>query len=227
MGLAGCSGGATHTPDWTGVPLNPSPGISGGLPAGDPVSQKVTYDFGVPAQAVTILNPTPTPNPAPQPSLPYLVGIFAVDRSTENPAYQRILFYFRGGFPSYQFAYVDKVMPDGPVPDVDENGNVVVPTPTELPTAVPLTGNRFVQLTFFNAQAHIGSQPSYSESPPNPTSLPNLRSAVQVSDESGRVRYGLGIDAPSQPPALRAGEATYADGAGGTFSVVWMDVRTA
>jgi hypothetical protein len=209
------------------VPVNPSPALSGGVPAGDPLTQKVTYDFGVPTTPVTVLNPTPVPNPPPQPSLPYLVGVYAVDRAAESPAYQRILFYFRGGFPSYQFGYVDQLLTDVPVGPVgDDAGDSEPTTPGPLPSLVPVPGSRFVQFIFFNAQAHDGTRSTVAETPPTPTTLPSLRSAVQVSDANGKVRYGLGIDAPAKPVDLRVGEATYGDGAGGTFSVVWLDVRT-
>jgi hypothetical protein len=225
--VAGCISDPGQTPDWTGVPVIPSLSLDNGVPAGDPLSQKVTYDFAVPAKAVTIINPTPTPNPAPQPSLPYLVGVYTADRAAESPGYQRVLFFFRGGFPSYQFGYVDQVLTDGPPVQVDEDGMIVDATPTgEPPTPVPMTGTTFVQLTFFNAQAHDRAKRStVTQTPPDPTALTVLRSAVQVSDASGRLRYGLGIEA-GQPLPLRVGEATYGDGAGGTFSVVWVDVRT-
>src|SRR5690606_37358786 len=82
---------------------------------------RTAYDWGVPAPAVRVSHPG-------SPSLPYLAEIHAADHPTDGPGYSRISFYFRGGFPSYEFGYVPQVVGEGsgdPIP-LPGNGAVAI-----------------------------------------------------------------------------------------------------
>jgi hypothetical protein len=222
--LTGCTGqGGTPAPGSAG-PTTASAQVSpsgaqtgGGSPAAspepsDPVSQsRVTYDWGVPSSEVTVTHtvgvPIATP---PAPPLPYLVGVYVGDHPEGSPAYQRISFYFRGAFPSYRVKYVPAVLADG-------SG-----------APVPLTGNTFLSVVFVNAQAHDNAGAStVVASPHNPIGLPTLTSYAPAGDFEGHVSYGLGITsaAGSAGRPVRAGELRRADGAGGYFYVIYVDIR--
>jgi len=98
---------------------------------------RVTYDWGVPSNRVTIPHAVHAPIASPPaPALPYLVPIYVGDHPASRPKYQRISFYFRGTFPGYNFEYVPSVTADG-------SGAVV-----------PLQGNAFLRVGFVSAQAH-------------------------------------------------------------------------
>lgn len=225
--LVGCGGQGTPGASGTtptgsaavGTPGAQSDGPAGGPiggsstgpsdePSGDGIGYRVTYPFAVPSSPVTITNPHPPLGTPPAPALPYLVGVYVGNHPDEDPAYQRISYYFRGGFPSYRFGYVPQVVSDG----------AGVP--------VSLEGNRFLQVVFVDAQAHDDSGAStIARQPTNPIGMPNLRSFGFAGDFEGYVSYGLGIQGPAPLP-IRAGELTRPDGQGGTFYVVHFDVRT-
>jgi hypothetical protein len=185
----------------------------GGTEPTSPVqSYEVTYDWAVPSTQASVTNPLDLPLPGPIP-LPYLVGIYVGDHPDGNPAYQRMSFYFRGGFPSYNLQYVASVLSEGP-------GE---------PVAVP--GNAVLRVGFIDAQAHNASGTStISAKPPASIGFTSLKGYGFAGDFEGHVTYALGIQvAPGSDQALpiRAGELKKADGVGGTFYVVHVDVRRA
>jgi hypothetical protein len=209
--VGGC---ATPTPGGTSSPSTsstvPSPAAS---PVSAPASSasaaedggeyRVTYGFAVPSNLVTINHDV---NPPP---LPTLIGIYVGNHPEGAPAYQRISFYFRTGFPTYRFQYVAQVISDG-------RGDVV-----------PLPGNSFLSIVFTTAWAHNDSGAStVAQAAPQNIGFPNLRGYAPAGDFEGHVSFGLGIQAaPNSDQALpiRAGELTRPDG---TF-VVHFDVQTA
>src|SRR4051794_32174884 len=99
-GLAGCAAPSSPGPSGPSGSSGssssaPSPGGAGGGPEpSDSVSDvHSTYGLAVPTTAATIAPPfTPPP-------LRALVGIYTGDHPGESPAYQRMSFYFKGGYP--------------------------------------------------------------------------------------------------------------------------------
>jgi hypothetical protein len=193
--------GTDGTPSLGTVSLPPPPSSE---PPDDGLDYRVTYPFGVPTSTVTITNPDSAPN------LPRLVGVYTGDHPEGDPAYQRVSFYFRGGFPSYRFEYVPGIVQDA-------TGD-----------PVPLDGSHFLSVVFVGAQAHDDSGNStVVAAPGRPVGLSRLRDVAPAGDFEGQLSYGLGFASGSggQPP-IRAGELRRPDGAGGFFSVVHVDVRT-
>jgi hypothetical protein len=219
--LAGCAGGGGPAPGATTTPPSTTANSSVGTLAPPPASTeppstavefRITYDWAVPSTQVTInhtVNPPIAPLPAPP--LPYLVGIYAGDHPSDSPAYQRMSFYFRGAFPSYNLQYVSSVLSEG-------QG-----------TPVPLQGNAFLRVGFVEAQAHDNSGAStIVTSPKNPLGYPTLKSYAAAGDFEGHVTYGLGLQVASgsdQALKIRAGELKKPDSSGGFFYVIFVDVR--
>lgn len=175
-------------------------------------SYRVTYDWAVPFTQASVGNPLSLPLPGPIP-LPYLVGIYVGDHPEVNPAYERMSFYFRGGFPSYNFQYVPVVLNEGKGEQVEVPGNAVL------------------RVGFIDAQAHDASGSSTTATQP-PTSIrfDTLKGYGFAGDFEGHVTYALGIQvAPGSDQVLpiRAGELTKDDGSGGTLYVVHVDVQKA
>ena len=130
----------------------------------------------------------------------------------EGP-YQRMSFYFRGGYPSYQVSYVPSVVRD----------------PRGDPVSLP--GNAFLQVVFTDAQAHTSAgASSVTASPPSAIGYQNLRGYALAGDFEGHVTYGLGLSTrpnSDQVLSVRLGELTKPDGAGGSYCVVFVDIQTA
>jgi hypothetical protein len=227
LALSACNQAAgTGNPDPTGAPpatTSPGSGSLGGAsqppppPSREPTASgleyRVSYNWGVPSRPVAVEHPLTAPiAPPPALPLPYLVAIYAADHPEASPKYQRISFYFRGQFPSYNLQYVREVLSEGPG------------------TPIPLEGNAFLRVGFIDAQQHDNAGAStLKESPRNPLGLPNLKSYGLAGDFEGHVTYGLGIQvAPNSDQVLkiRAGELKKPDGAGGFFYVVHFDVQT-
>ena len=166
---------------------------------------RVTYDWAAPSEQVTIEHPSTT-------SPPHLVAIYAGDHPTEEPPYQRIAFYFRGGFPWYELQYVPSVLSEA----------------TGEPVA--LDGNAFLRIGFVNAQAHDDAGESTIAVAPNGAiGFQNLKSYRSAGDFEGHLTYGLGLQvAPNSDQVLlvRAGELIKADDAAGTYYVVYIDIET-
>jgi hypothetical protein len=215
--LAGCATPApTPRPS---VPATTATAPAGGgdatTPAPPPASEpndsgieyRVSYGFDVPSSPVTITHDVHPP------PLPYLVGVYTGNHPEGTPAYQRISYYFRVGFPSYTFRYVPQVISDG-------RG-----------APVPLLGNSFLSVVFTTAQAHNDAGAStVVESAPPLTGFPNLRNYAPAGDFEGNVSYGLGIQTAAnsdQVLRIRAGELKRPDNSGGFFYVVHFDVQSA
>jgi hypothetical protein len=225
VALTGCAQGGPSNPAG-GPPAETSAapgttGESGGqLPAAPPATEpttpsleyRVSYDWGIPSNEVTVSHPLTAPIAAPPaPPLPYLVGIYVGDHPEGSPPYQRISYYFRGAFPSYNFKYALSVVSEG------------------AGTPIPLQGNAFLGIRFVEAQAHDEAGAStLKASPPSSIGFQNLKSYGFGGDYEGYVTYGLGIQvAPGSDQVLkiRAGELKKPDGAGGFFYVVHFDVQ--
>jgi hypothetical protein len=178
-------------------------------PADEPVApeaaHRVSYDWAVPSDQVTI------PHPAAMP-VPYLVAIDVGDHPEGSTPYQRISFSFREGFPEYNLQYVRSVLGEG------------------TGTPIALQGNTFLRVGFVHAQAHDDAGASTLETAPGPTiGFTNLKSYGSAGDFEGHVTYGLGIQvAPDSDQILpvRAGELTRTDGSSGTYYVVYVDLET-
>ena len=219
VALAGCA-----TPGQGPGPTGPTPvpTTSGGTgtisgpgtaePTSPVQSYEVTYDWAVPSTQVSVSNPLSLPRPGPIP-LPYLVGIYVGDHPGEDPAYQRMSFYFRGGFPSYNLQYVPNVLREG-------SGE---------PVTVP--GNAVLRLGFIDAQAHdADGAPTITAQPPASIGFDTLKGYGFAGDFEGHVTYALGIQvAPGSDQVLpvRVGELKKDDGSGGSFYVVHVDVQAA
>jgi hypothetical protein len=221
VALAGCATPGPG-PGPTGTTSEPvastSTGTSGTAGAGSteptsPVlSYRVSYDWAVPSTQASVSNPLSLPLPGSIP-LPYLVGIYVGDHPDDNPAYQRMSFYFRGGFPSYNLQYVASVVSEG----AGEPVNVL--------------GNAVLRVGFIDAQAHDANGSStITAQPSNSIGFDTLTGYGFAGDFEGHLTYALGIQvAPGSDQALpiRAGELTKDDGSGGTLYVVHVDVQSA
>jgi hypothetical protein len=182
-------------------------------PTASGLEYRVSYNWAVPSRQVVIEHPLTAPiAPPPAPPLPYLVAIYAADHPEGNPKYQRISFYFRGAFPSYNLQYVREVLSEGPG------------------TPIPLEGNSFLRVGFVDAQQHDNAGASTVKAAPrNPLGFKNLKSYGLAGDFEGHVTYGLGIQVAAnsdQVLPIRAGELKKPDGSGGFFYVVHFDVQT-
>jgi hypothetical protein len=220
VAVAGC---ATPGAGPDGTPSNtpgPTTSTSTGVPVGPGTAEpsspvqfyRVSYDWAVPSTQASVNNPLSVPLPGPI-GLPYLVGIYVGDHPEEDPAYERMSFYFRGGFPSYNLQYVPSVLSEG----------------AGEPVAVP--GNAVLRVGFIDAQAHDDSGSStISAQPPASIGFSTLAGYGFAGDFEGHLTYALGIQvAPGSDQVLpiRAGELKKDDGSGGVFFVVHVDVQKA
>jgi len=117
----------------------------------------------VPAAAVT------APAAAPAVTVPTLVGI----RAAHHPTYDRVVFDFRGGLPSTQVRYVDRLIADA----------------SGLPVRV--AGRAILRVRFEPARAHDAS----GRTAPlrRAFALPNLMTAARSGDFEAVTTYGLGL----------------------------------
>ncbi|GIG88305.1 AMIN-like domain-containing (lipo)protein [Plantactinospora endophytica] len=228
VGLTGCdpaprpgpppgSPPATTPADPSGTPAPPDDGTAlPGTPTrparpdrDEPVTSfRTAYGWAVPAEPALVRHRVRPPVAAPPaPPLPYLVEIRAADHPEERPGYTRISFYFRGGFPSYELAYLARVPAEG----------------TGEPLRLP--GNAFLRIRFVQAQAHDErGRSSVTTAPPPALGFPTLRGYAFGGDFEGYLTYGLGLRvAPGSDQALpvRALELVRTDGR----YVVAVDVR--
>lgn len=227
VALTGCAqSGPSGPAEGPSSEISAAPGTAGQSGGGQPpvtlgatepttpsLEYRVTYDWAVPSDEVTVSHPLTGPIAAPPaPPLPYLVGIYVGDHPEGSPPYQRISYYFRGAFPSYHFNYVPSVLSEG------------------VGTPIPLQGNAFLGIHFVEAQARDEAGAStVKASPPSSIGFQNLKSYGFGGDFEGYITYGLGIQvAPGRDQVLkiRAGELKKADGAGGFFYVVHFDVQS-
>lgn len=184
-----------------------SPSLGSAEPAVTPTDYKVTFGFAVPSGVVEV------PHPFTPPPLRTLVGVFVGDHPEGAPAYQRMSFYFRGGYPSYRVSYVPQIVGDA-------SGILI-----------PVAGNAFLRVVFTSAQAHTSSgSSSVTSTPPATIGFTNLKAYAPAGDYEGYVSYGLGLQTKpnsDQVLLLRLGELTKSDGSGGTYYVVFVDIQTA
>lgn len=198
---------ATATPA-AALPADPKatssavPAATGGTTKTNPqvTGFATAYGWAVPSPSVRVSHPT-------RPALPQLVEIHAADHPDDGPGYSRISFYFRGGFPSYEFGYAPQVEGEG-------SGD-----------PIPLPGNGFVRIRFEQARAHDDAgRSTIVTSPPQRLGFVNLRGYGFGGDFEGYITYGLGLQvAPNsdQVLPLRVLELTRSDG----FFIVAFDVR--
>ncbi|MDG4786455.1 hypothetical protein O7626_11020 [Micromonospora sp. WMMD1102] len=227
VGLTGCDSAprpgtapdrlseATSGPSGS-VPVPGDPGPDTGTPSrparptgGEEVTSfRTAYGWGVPAEPVLVRHRVRPPvAPPPAPPLPYLVEIRAADHPEGRPGYSRISFTFRGGFPSYELAYLGRIPAEG----------------TGEPLRLP--GNAFLRIRFVQAQAHDERGRSSVTTAPRPElGFATLRGYAFGGDFEGYLTYGLGLRvAPDSDQALpvRSLELTRT---GGRY-VVALDVR--
>jgi len=186
------------------------------LPASEPTERgadyRVSYGWGVPSTRITVNHPITAPiAPPPAAPLPYLVAIYVGDHPQASPKYGRISFYFRGGFPSYNFQYAKQVLDD----------------PRGM--RISLEGNSYLGIHFVQAQAHDpAGNSTVRTSPDEHIGFRNLKSYAFGGDFEGYLTYGLGIQvAPNtdQVLTIRAGELKKPDGSGHVYYVVYFDVH--
>ena len=204
--LAGCSDsspepppGQTTPPSGSGVLVTAPPPTAD--PGDDGVEHEVTYPFDTPTSTVT--------HDAAANAQAYLVGVYVGDHPEGGPAYQRVSFYFRGGFPSYRFGYVPRITADGSGAEVQ------------------LEGAYFLNVVFTSAQAHDDSsgESTVEQTPARPVHLSALLDYAVAGDFEGHVTYGIGVaELGDSAPAVRAGELKRPDGTGDFFYVVYFDV---
>jgi hypothetical protein len=210
------AGGATPAPSATASSAGGA-NLAGTMPpasepTGPDMEYRVSYNWGVPSNRVTVDHPLTAPlAPPPAPGVPYLVAIYVGDHPEGNPKYGRISFYFRGAFPSYNFQYVPQVLNEG-------QG-----------APISLEGNSFLRIQFVDAITHDAAGHSTIKVSPNThIGFPSLKGYGFGGDYEGYVTYGLGIQvAPNsdQVRAIRTGELKKPDGSGGFYYVVHFDVR--
>jgi hypothetical protein len=110
--------------------------------------------------------------PAGAQSTPTLVDV----RVGRHPAFDRVVFEFRGGLPDHRVSYVDQLVEDG-------SGR-----------PVSVAGAADLQVVFQGANAHEADG-SPSVGPRRlPPGLPAVKEVAQVGDFEAVVSYGIGID---------------------------------
>jgi hypothetical protein len=213
LALTGCARPGTDSagaPSGAAGANGPTPAVVEPSPVGE---YRVTYGFDIPSRLLTISPPKPSPGASLVEGLaPYLVGVYVSDHPSENPAYQRISFYWRGGFPSYNFSYVPTVVSDA-------RGD-----------QIPLQGNAFLRMVFRGYAHDNDGRDTISSQPDDPINFQNLKEFALAGDYEGYVSYGLGLQtAPNsdQLSKIRAGELKKPDGSGGFFYVIHFDIQTA
>jgi hypothetical protein len=200
LALAGCDAStpppaptATGTPEGTAIIGVQTPTTQ---PTSDVTDYKITLDWASHTSG-TITNPGAAP-------VATLVGIYVGDHPTENPAYQRVAFYFRGGFPSYQVGFVTKVVGEG-------SGQ-----------PIQLAGDAFLQVGFTNARAHDDAGANtVATKPKSPIGLSRVLDYGSAGDFEAHVTYGLGLKATDGSPEVRVGQMKKVDD-----YIVFVDVKS-
>lgn len=195
-------------------PAAPGPPTASGAPptsvrpGEDPHTFRTSYRWGVPVEPVRVSHVVRPPvAPPPAAPLPHLVEIHAADQPDQRPAYSRISFYFRGGFPSYELGYVPRLTAEG------------------TGATVPLPGNAVLRVRFVEAQAHDErGRWTVTESPRPQLGFPTMRGYALGGDFEGNLSYGLGLRvAPGSDQVLpiRVVEVSRTGG----LSVIAFDVQ--
>ena len=96
-------------------------------------------------------------------------------RAAHHDGFDRVTFEFRGGLPSHQVAYVDRLTQD----------------PSDKP--VPLAGNAVLRVVFHGANAHDAT--GHATAPAHLTpGLPEVKEIRNAGDFEAVVSYGIGLD---------------------------------
>ncbi|MGC4776571.1 MULTISPECIES: AMIN-like domain-containing (lipo)protein [Micromonospora] len=166
-------------------------------------SWRVTWGWAVPGQPARVAHRVRVPvTPPPGEPLPVLVAVDVGDHPAEG--FSRITFAFRGPTPSYQVAYVPRVVTEG----------------RGAPVALP--GTAYLSVRFEPAQAHDARGGGTADLPPAAIRFPTLRGWAVAGDFEGHLSFGLGLLPPDGGRLpVRLGESTRPDGT----HVVAVDVR--
>jgi hypothetical protein len=187
--------GPSAAPSWAAPPSSE--------PTTAAESSKETYAWAVPSNRAAIANSVPRPQAL-------LVAVYSSEHSTEDPAYERLAFYFRGGLPSYNFNYAAEIR-EG-----------------EAGANLPLKGNAFLRLQFEDATTAGPSGTSVSLDRDQAVDLRNLKNYGYAGEPGKFLNYGLGIQVASgsgQVLPIRATQLRRSDGAGDFYYVVAIDVQ--
>ncbi|WDQ02289.1 hypothetical protein PVK74_10960 [Micromonospora chalcea] len=166
-------------------------------------SWRVIWGWAVPGQPARVAHRVRVPvTPPPGEPLPVLVAVDVGDHPAEG--FSRITFAFRGPTPSYQVAYVPRVVTEG----------------RGAPVALP--GTAYLSVRFEPAQAHDARGGGTADLPPAAIRFPTLRGWAVAGDFEGHLSFGLGLLPPDDGRLpVRLGESTRPDGT----HVVAVDVR--
>ena len=213
LALGACgesTGGATGTPtpatSPTGGPPTAAPSWApppSSEPTTAPEATKETYAWAVPSNRAAVANPVPRPQAL-------LVAVYSSEHSTEDPAFERLAFYFRSGLPSYNFNYAAEIR-EG-----------------EAGANLPLKGNAFLRLQFEEATTAGPSGTTVSLDRDQAIGLKNLKNFGYAGEPGKYLNYGVGIQvAPGSGQVLpiRATQFKRSDGAGDFYYVVAIDVQ--
>jgi len=219
-------GAPTTTAPAQSLPTGPSPSPSPSrtmqtptprqsTPAPSPstrvVLSRVAYDWHWPND---VTKPGSVTHKQTLPPVPTLIRIGAGDhpRDPGERPFNRMTFTFTAGFPSYRFAFVDKLIADG-------SG-----------AAIPIAGfGGPLRIVFNSAQAHSASGASTILSqPPRHLGLGRMVDYAQAGDFEGYLSYGIGIGWPiprSNPQFLiRAYEVETVTASGQHLYTVAIDI---
>ncbi|MBU8855898.1 MULTISPECIES: hypothetical protein [unclassified Micromonospora] len=188
---------ATEAPEGTPTPPVPTEAAP---TAG---SWRATWGWAVPGGPVRVTHRVRVPvTPPPGEPLPVLVAVDVGDHPAEG--FSRITFAFRGPTPSYEIAYVPRVVTEG-------RG-----------APVTLPGTAYLSVRFDPAQAHDARGGGTADLPPAAIRFPTLRGWAAAGDFEGHLRFGLGLRPPDGGRLpVRLGEGDRPDGT----RVVSVDVR--
>ncbi len=194
--VASSTGGPpTAAPSWVPAPSSE--------PTTAAEATKETYAWAVPSNRAAVANPVPRPQAL-------LVAVYSSEHSTEDPAFERLAFYFRSGLPSYNFNYAAEIR-EG-----------------EAGANLPLKGNAFLRLQFEEATTAGPSGTTVSLDRDQAVGLRSLKNYGYAGEPGKFLNYGLGIQVAAgsgQTLPIRATEFKRSDGAGDFYYVVAVDVQ--
>ncbi len=191
------------------TPSQPSPGTSSPARV---LSSRLAYAWHWPND---VNAPGRVTHAAAAPPVPELVRISAGNHPGRNGerAFNRMSFTFTTAFPSYRFAFADKLVSD-------PGGRII-----------PLGGYGVLEVVFTGAQAHTadGTRSSVTSQPAPRLGYQRMTDYAQAGDFEGVLSYGIGITWPiehSNPQfAVRAYEVeTVATGGQHQYTVA-IDVN--
>jgi hypothetical protein len=194
------------TPPTTQPSTSPSTGSTGRI-----LSSRLAYQWNWPNDAA---RPGSVRHDQHVPPVPALVAIGVGDHPSDpgERAFNRMTFTFDTGFPSYRFAFANKLY-------ADATG-----------AQVPLAGRGVLVVRFEVAQAHSadGTRSTVTSKPSANIGYRRIVSYAQAGDYEGVLTYGIGITWPnahSNPQiAVRAYEVERVTSSGQHHYVVAIDV---